>query len=172
MYRTRFHGHTFTLRGLTQFVFLARFERRAIRQLLEAPALIVTFDEPGDGGASPRRVHGRFSSHSIQSFVGAAQRRRKTWPTGGGPARWPPAPRWAAHRWRLPQHLPYDGRRDHVRPLGPRRPAPHWRRAILRSRGCAKDRLCRMDERVPRTGTGARMPVPARHDEGARDDAR
>ena len=52
MYRTRFHGHTFTLRGLTQFVFLARFERRAIRQLLEAPALIVTFDEPGDGDAS------------------------------------------------------------------------------------------------------------------------
>ena len=30
---------------------LARFERRAIRQLLEAPALIVAFDELGDGGA-------------------------------------------------------------------------------------------------------------------------
>ena len=29
VYRTRFLGHTFTLRGLTQLVFLARFERRA-----------------------------------------------------------------------------------------------------------------------------------------------
>ena len=51
MYRTRFLGHTFTLRGLTQLVFLARFERRAVRQLLKAPAPIVVFDEPGDGGA-------------------------------------------------------------------------------------------------------------------------
>ena len=51
MYRTRFLGHPFTLRGLTQLVFLARFERRAVRQLLEAPAPIVAFDEPGDGGA-------------------------------------------------------------------------------------------------------------------------
>ena len=51
LYRTRFLGHPFTLRGLTQLVFLARFERRAIRQLLEAPAPIVAFDEPGDGGA-------------------------------------------------------------------------------------------------------------------------
>ncbi len=51
MYRTRFLGHPVTLRGLTQLVFLARFERRAVRQLLEAPAPIVPFDEPGDGGA-------------------------------------------------------------------------------------------------------------------------
>ena len=56
LYRTRFLGHTFTLRGLTQLVFLARFERRAIRQLLEAPALIVAFDEPGDGGAHVGQV--------------------------------------------------------------------------------------------------------------------
>ena len=32
-------------------VLLARFERRAIRELLEAPALVVAFDERGDGGA-------------------------------------------------------------------------------------------------------------------------
>ena len=51
MYRTRFLGHPVTLRGLTQLVFLARFERRAVRQLLETPAPIVAFDEPGDGGA-------------------------------------------------------------------------------------------------------------------------
>ena len=51
VYRTRFLGHPFTLRGLTQLVFLARFERRAVRQLIEAPAPIVAFDEPGDGGA-------------------------------------------------------------------------------------------------------------------------
>ena len=30
---------------------LARFERRAVRQLLEAPALVVAFDELGDGRA-------------------------------------------------------------------------------------------------------------------------
>ena len=59
VYRTRFLGHTFALRGLTQLVFLARFERRAIRQLLEAPALIVAFDEPGDGGAHFGQVSGR-----------------------------------------------------------------------------------------------------------------
>ena len=31
VYRTRFLGHPFTLCGLTQLVFLARFERRAVR---------------------------------------------------------------------------------------------------------------------------------------------
>ena len=36
MYRIRFLGHPFTLRGLTQLVFLARLERRAVRQLDEA----------------------------------------------------------------------------------------------------------------------------------------
>ena len=45
LYRTRFLGHTFALRGMAQLVFFARFAWRAIRQLLEAPALVVVFTE-------------------------------------------------------------------------------------------------------------------------------
>ena len=51
LYRTRFLGHTFALRGLAQIKLLTRFAWRAIRQLLEAPALVVAFDELGDGRA-------------------------------------------------------------------------------------------------------------------------
>ena len=45
LYRTRFLGHTFALCGLASLVLLTRFEWRAIRELLEAPALVVAFDE-------------------------------------------------------------------------------------------------------------------------------
>lgn len=51
LYRTRFLGHKFGLRGLSQLVLLAGLEWCAIGQLLEAPAPVVAFDELGDGGA-------------------------------------------------------------------------------------------------------------------------
>lgn len=56
MYRTQFLGQTFTLRGLAWLALLARIKGRAIRQLLKAPALVVTFDERGAGGAHPGEI--------------------------------------------------------------------------------------------------------------------
>ena len=46
MCRTRFLGHTVTRRGLTPLVFLARVERRAIRQLLERAQAIAAHESP------------------------------------------------------------------------------------------------------------------------------
>ena len=118
LYRTRFLGHTFTLRGLTQLVFLARFERRAVRQLLEALAPVVDAPRLVSSDASPTRPECAVTRLSTPAACAAAVNRNPIICADNGTTRSPSPPvtgqhpgRTLAGRGRLPGQLRAEARR-------------------------------------------------------------